>query len=65
MKEISEMDTVIQAEIFSEIGEYVEKTVDIRSDCGYVLLCGPEDNVNRDYDKIVGEYQKNLLITRK
>lgn len=65
IEEISEMNTVLYAEIFSEIGEYVEKTIDIRTDCGYVLLCGSEDNVNRDYEKIIGEYQQKMLIVEK
>ena len=56
------MNTVIHAEIFCEIGEHVEKTIDIRTDCGYVLLCGPDDQVDNDYAKIIGEYQDKMLI---
>ena len=59
------MNTVLHAEIFSEIGERVEKTVDIRTDSGYVLLCGPEENVNKDYEKIIEEYQQKILHVEK
>jgi len=59
------MNTVLHAEIFGEIGEHVERTVDIRTDSGYVLLCGPEENVNKDYEKIIGEYQQKMLRVEK
>ena len=64
IEEISKMSTVLHAEIFSEIGEYVEKTVDIRTDCGYVLLCGADDDVNDDYAHIINKYQQKMLIVK-
>lgn len=62
IEEIREMKTVIHAEVFNEIGEHVEKTVDIRTDSGYVLLCGSEQSVAEDYNRIVNELQGEILV---
>ena len=62
MDKIEELKSVIHTELFGDIGEYVERTVDIRTDCGYILLCGDDSVVKSDYKKITNEFQPEILI---
>ena len=65
MDAIERLGSVIHTELFNNIGEHIEKTVNIRTDCGYVLLCGDKNTVEKDYDMITGEFQSDMLIVEE
>jgi predicted ATP-grasp superfamily ATP-dependent carboligase len=51
---IEGLPSTILVDIESEVGAKLQKTTDIRTDCGYVLLChDKEEVVAKDYDTIV------------
>lgn len=52
--EIKALDSTILLNVEPEVGDYVTKTVNIRTDCGYVLQCHDDlSTVEKDYDRIV------------
>lgn len=56
LEEIQNMDSVCAMEIYDNfaVGERIEKTVDIKSDSGWVhLINDDEDQFKKDYDRIV------------
>jgi len=62
LEEISALPSVLHAEIFSQVGDEVAKTVDIRSDFGYVLLSHVDaDCVARDCE-IIEKLQRSMLV---
>lgn len=57
LDEINNMQSVLEMEVYPEYlteGEEIRKTIDIRSDAGYVLMVNDdEDALRRDYERIV------------
>lgn len=57
LTEIQEMESVLDLEIygyFLQTGNYLKKTVDIRTDCGWVQMVNPDSEAfARDYDRII------------
>lgn len=59
LHEISQMESVIDLEIygqFLQVGNQLEKTIDIRTDCGWVQLVNPSGDrecFERDFQRIV------------
>lgn len=55
--EIQQMESVLDLEIygyFLEVGNQLQKTVDIRTDCGWVQMVNPDaEAFDRDYDRIL------------
>ena len=57
--EIQQMESVLDLEIyghFLQVGNQLEKTIDIRTDCGWVQLVNPSgdrDSFERDFQRIV------------
>jgi hypothetical protein len=61
--EIQALESAILVNVEPEVGDEVRKTVDIRTDCGYVLLYHDDPKkVLEDYDAIV-KYQSDLFTT--
>ena len=57
LMEIQQMESVLDLEVygpFLEPGNRIEKTIDIRTDCGWVQMVHPdEDTFRRDYERIL------------
>ena len=63
LEAIQELPSVLKAEMYVSIGDEVSRTVDIRSDVGYVLMCSADKNsLDNDVQKIVCEVQKDMLV---
>jgi hypothetical protein len=62
LDEISKLDSYRSMEIFVAIGETVTKTIDIRTDFGYILLCHENyETLIGDYKKIINDLQDTIL----
>ncbi len=57
LKEIQQMKSVMDLEVygyFLEVGNQIQKTIDIRTDCGWVQLVNPDAGAfEKDYNRIV------------
>jgi hypothetical protein len=57
LEEINNMQSVLEMEVYPEYlteGEEIRKTIDIRSDAGYVLMVNDDEAaLRRDYERIV------------
>ncbi len=61
LDEINELASVILVDLDIEIGQNIVKTVDIRTDFGYVLLCHEsEEQVANDFNRIV-QLQQTMI----
>jgi hypothetical protein len=61
LDEINSLESVILVDLDVEIGQNIVKTVDIRTDFGYVLLCHEdEEQVSRDFNYIV-QLQETMI----
>ena len=61
LEEINELASVILVDLDVEIGQSIVKTVDIRTDFGYVLLCHEsEEQVLKDFNYIV-QLQRTMI----
>eukprot|EP01041_Mallomonas_annulata_P000835 gene835-1626_t len=54
MDTIKQMKSCLKVSLHAEVGEGICKTVDMRTDCGYVLLSHPDESVvEEDYRRIL------------
>ena len=63
LEEISSQESVVAMEVYPEIGQPVEKTIDIRSDAGWIHLIHPsQPTFLEDYNRII-ELMPHLFAT--
>lgn len=65
LMEIQQMESVIDLEVYSpflQIGNQIERTIDIRTDCGWVQMVNPDEVAfSRDFERIV-ELMPTLFV---
>jgi len=62
LDDIQSLPSAIKAVVYAKIGDWVPKTVDIRTDFGYVLLCHENpDQVIEDFKTVTEKYQNDIL----
>ena len=62
IKDIEALPSVKKCQLFYDVGDTVQKSVDIRTDSGYVLLYHKDAQQLRDDFKMITEkYQNNIF----
>ena len=58
--------TILDYEIYHEIGDYVEATCDIKTDAGWIQLVNEDETaLQEDYSRIVKEYMPTMFVVEE